>query len=149
MEGAEAQDAPLTGGPPRGVARRGERGSEVVSHVLIQGLVVLLVLMVMQLAFALHTRNLAISAAGEGARRAALAGGDTAEAAARTGILLDRYLGEGRPREISVSTEARAGGGRGTVVVTVRTALPLLAGWGPSGWLTVRGRSVAEVPGGP
>jgi len=125
-----------------------ERGSEVVSHVLIQGLVVVMVLMILQLAFALHTRNLAISAAGEGARRAALVGGDAAEAVDRTDVLIDHYLGAARPREIHVGTEQSAAGGRDTIVVTVRTALPLLVAWGPQ-WLIVHGRSVAEVPGGP
>ncbi len=131
-----------------GTGRDHERGSEVVSHVLIQGLVVVLVLMVLQLAFALYTRNLAISAAGEGARRAALVGGDVTEAVDRTDVLIDHYLGAGRPREIQVVTEESAASGRDTIVVTVRTALPVLVAWGPQ-WLTVHGRSVAEVPGGP
>ncbi len=144
--------APRVRGAPPGAPRderAGERGSEVVSHVLIQGLVVVMVLAILQVAFALHTRNLAISAAGEGARRAALVGSDADEALARTDLLLDQYLGASRPREIDVSEEPGAGAGdRGTVVVTVRTALPLLLAWGPD-WLTVRGRSVAEVPDGP
>lgn len=138
--------------PPRaggsaGRATPHEDGSEVVSHVLVQAMVVLVVLMLLQVAFALHTRNLAISAAGEGARRGALLGGDAAEAAARTEDLLDQALGPGRPRE--VSAQRSSVGGRDTFVVTVSTSLPVLLTWGPGGTLTVRGRSVVEVPGEP
>lgn len=133
-------------GPLRASDRRGrEEGSEVVSHVLVQVLVLLVVLALLQLAFALHTRNLAISSAGEGARRAALAGGSAAEGVARTEALLDAALGPSTPRAVTVST----GGYQGvrTVEVTVRTTLPVLLTWGPSNALSVRGRSVVEVPG--
>ncbi|WP_331394274.1 ABC transporter [Actinomyces polynesiensis] len=140
-----------SGGSPRGSgdsprlanSAHGEEGSEVVAHVLTQALVVLVVLAVLQAAFALHTRNLAISAAGEGARRGALLGSSDAEARARTGELLDEALGSSRPRTVTTSREVRAG--RETLVVTVSTALPVLLTWGPAGWLTVRGRSVVEV----
>lgn len=123
-----------------------EEGSEVVSHVLVQILVLLVVLALLQLAFALHTRNLAISSAGEGARRAALSGGSVEEGVARTNTLLDASLGSTTPRRITVSTGERRG--VRTVEVTVRTTLPVLVTWGPSDWLTVRGRSAVEVPGG-
>lgn len=123
-----------------------EEGSEVVSHVLVQVLVLVVVLALLQLAFALHTRNLAISSAGEGARRAALSGGSATEAVARTNALLDAVLGPSTPRTVSVSTGEHRG--VRTVEVTVRTALPVLLTWGPSDWLSVRGRSAVEVPGG-
>lgn len=128
------------------LAQDRETGSEVVSHVLVQVLVLVVVLALLQLAFALHTRNLAISSAGEGARRAALAGGGAAEGVARTGELLDASLGPSRPRSITVRTVDHLG--VRTVEVTVRTALPVLLTWGPADWLTVRGRSAAEIPGG-
>lgn len=122
-----------------------QEGSEVVAHVLTQALVVLVFLGVLQAAFALHTRNLAISAAGEGARRGALEGSGELQAAARTEELLDESLGESRPR--SVTTSREVSGGRETLVVTVSTTLPVLLTWGPGDWLTVRGRSLVEGGG--
>ena len=80
-----------------------EEGSEVVAHAMMQALVVIVFLIILQTAFALHTRNLAISAASEGARRGALVGAVDADAIQRTGDLLDDSLGQGRPRDISTS----------------------------------------------
>ena len=65
--------------------RASEEGSEVVSTVLVQGLVVLVILLLIQLAFASHVRTMSVSAASEGARRGGLLGGDEDEARARTG----------------------------------------------------------------
>lgn len=117
----------------------------MVAHVLTQALVVLVFLGVLQAAFALHTRNVAISAAGEGARRGALEGSGELHATARTEELLDESLGASRPR--SVSTSREVAGGRETLVVTVSTTLPVLLTWGPGDWLTVRGRSLVEGTG--
>ena len=117
-----------------------------MAHVLTQALVVLVVLGVLQAAFALHTRNLAISAAGEGARRGALEGAGPAQAETRTHQLLDASLGASRPRSVSTVTEMV--NGRETLVVTVSTSLPLLLTWGPADWLTVRGRSLVEGESG-
>ena len=120
-----------------------ERGSEVVSTVLVQGLVVLVILLLTQLAFASYVRTMSVSAASEGARRGGLLGGDEQEAVARTSELLDSLVGAPRDREISVSRESDAG--TDILVVTVRTRLPLVGGLGPR-WLTVRGRSLVEGP---
>ena len=105
----------------------GEEGSEVASTVLVQTLVVLVVLALVQLAFALHVRSLTVSAASEGARRGGLLGGDAAEAVARTNEVLATI----------------AGGARDSEVVTVRAPLPLLLGMGPR-WMSVRGTSLVE-----
>ena len=70
-----------------------ESGSEVVSTVLVQGLAVLLILLLAQLAFASHVRTMSVSAASEGARRGGLLGGDEGEAIARTSELLDSLVG--------------------------------------------------------
>ena len=120
-----------------------ERGSEVVSTVLVQGLVVLVILLLIQLAFASHVRTMSVSAASEGARRGGLLGGDEQEAVARTSELLDSLVGVSRDREISVARETDAGAQ--VLVVTVRTRLPLVGALGPR-WLTVRGRSLVEGP---
>ena len=123
--------------------RASEEGSEVVSTVLVQGLVVLVILLLMQIAFASHVRTMSVSAASEGARRGGLLGGDEEEAAARTGELLDSLVGAAKDREIAVDRESDAG--VDILVVTVRTRLPLVGGYGPR-WLTVHGRALVEGP---
>ena len=123
--------------------RASEEGSEVVSTVLVQGLVVLVILLLIQLAFASHVRTMSVSAASEGARRGGLLGGDEDEAAARTGELLDSLVGAAKDREIAVDRQSDAG--VDILVVTVRTRLPLVGGFGPR-WLTVHGRALVEGP---
>ena len=123
--------------------RASEEGSEVVSTVLVQGLVVLVILLLMQIAFASHVRTMSVSAASEGARRGGLLGGDEEEAAARTGELLDSLVGAAKDREIAVDRQSDAG--VDILVVTVRTRLPLVGGFGPR-WLTVHGRALVEGP---
>ena len=123
--------------------RASEEGSEVVSTVLVQGLVVLVILLLVQLAFASHVRTMSVSAASEGARRGGLLGGDEDEAVARTGELLDSLVGAAKDREIAVDRESDAG--VDILVVTVRTRLPLVGGYGPR-WLTVHGRALVEGP---
>ena len=120
-----------------------ERGSEVVSTVLVQGLAVLVILLLAQLAFASHVRTMSVSAASEGARRGGLLGGDEGEAIARTSELLDSLVGASKDREIAV--ERHSDEGVDVLVVTVRTRLPLVGGLGPR-WMTVRGRALVEGP---
>ena len=123
--------------------RASEEGSEVVSTVIVQGLVVLVILLLAQIAFASHVRTMSVSAASEGARRGGLLGGDEDEAAARTGELLDSLVGAAKDREIAVDRQSDAG--VDILVVTVRTRLPLVGGFGPR-WLTVHGRALVEGP---
>lgn len=120
-----------------------ERGSEVVSTVLVQGFAVLVILLLAQLAFASHVRTMSVSAASEGARRGGLLGGDEGEAIARTSELLDSLVGASKDREIAV--ERHSDEGVDVLVVTVRTRLPLVGGLGPR-WMTVRGRALVEGP---
>ena len=123
--------------------RDAESGSEVVSTVLVQGLAVLLILLLAQLAFASHVRTMSVSAASEGARRGGLLGGDEGEAIARTSELLDTLVGASKDREIAVDRHSDEG--VDVLVVTVRTRLPLVGGLGPR-WMTVRGRALVEGP---
>ena len=102
-----------------------------------------MILLLVQIAFASHVRTMSVSAASEGARRGGLLGGDEDEAAARTGELLDSLVGAAKDREIAVDRESDAG--VDILVVTVRTRLPLVGGFGPR-WLTVRGRALVEGP---
>lgn len=119
--------------------RAAERGSAAVSHVLVQVLVVAVVLALLQLAFALHVRNSAIAAAGEGARRGALAGGTPAEAVARTRALLEQSVPPARVRS------ARAGESPpGVMRVDVEVDLPVLGPLAVPGALHARGRALIE-----
>lgn len=115
----------------------------MVSTVLVQGLAVVVILLLAQVAFASYVRTMSVSAASEGARRGGLLGGNEEEARARTGELLDSLVGAARDRRIDVGRESE--GGVDILVVTVRTRLPLVGGLGPR-WLTVRGRSLVEGP---
>ena len=119
-----------------------ERGSEVVSTVLVQGLVVLVILLLIQLAFASHVRTMSVSAASEGARRGGLLGGDEQEAVARTSELLDSLVGASRDREISVTRESDAG--TDILVVTVRTRLPLVGAMAADAGAREAARILAE-----
>ncbi len=106
-----------------------EEGSQIVGHVLVQVLVVFVVLGLLQLAFALHTRNLAIDAASEGARRAALLDGTVEEGVARVEALMDATLGSEQSRSVRVYETLRSG--QPVLVAEVATTLPVL---GPLGF---------------
>ncbi|MDO5049603.1 MAG: TadE/TadG family type IV pilus assembly protein [Actinomycetaceae bacterium] len=115
--------------------REDERGSQVVGHVLVQVLVVFVVLALLQMAFVLHTRNVAIDAASEGARRAALLGTSLGDGQSRTSELLNDALGTDASRSIRVYETVRAG--EGVVVAEVATTLPVLGPLGFSKTLVV------------
>lgn len=111
-----------------------------MSHALVQLIVLIVVLALLQLAFALHTRNMAIAAAGEGARRGGLYGGSQVEALEWTRMLFADLAGA---HDAEVSAEHKTVNGVEVFVVMVRTRIPLLVSWGPQ-WLTVSGSSVIE-----
>lgn len=126
---------------------KGESGSEVVSHVLVQIVAVAVLLALFQLGWALGARNVAVAAAGEGARRAALAGAHVDDGRARA----ERVLRASplAPSDVEVTARvADDADGRGRVVhVEVEGPLPILGAWGPAGMLHVSGHAMAE-PGG-
>lgn len=109
---------------------------------MVAGLLVVLVLALVQLTLGLWVRTVLIDAAAEGARAAALAEGDAAAAASRTGELVAGTLGGGYRADVSVSTES--GPGYDLVVVEVTSDLPVIGLLGPAGSLTVSGRAVVE-----
>ena len=74
---------------------RDDRGSSVVEFTLVSGLLVTLFLGVMQLAVVLHTRNVLVSAAQEGARYAANADRTPDDGALRTRQAIEEALGSG------------------------------------------------------
>ncbi|WP_240038259.1 TadE/TadG family type IV pilus assembly protein [Actinomyces procaprae] len=127
------------------IARRegGEHGAAVVDFVLVGILVIGVSVALLQLALGLHVRNVLTDAAGEGARRAALVGGTTAEADARVRALADASLADGYVEAVTVTRTAV--GGLSIVQVDVTAPLPVLGLLGPGGMLHVTGHAVDEA----
>ena len=124
-------------------ARAGEKGSAVVDFALVGALVVTVALALLQLALGLHVRNVLIDAAGEGARRAALVGGTTAEAEARVRALAGAALSEDCVQAVQVRRTRT--GDLAVVEVRVLARLPVLGLLGPGGGLAVTGHAVDEA----
>jgi hypothetical protein len=124
---------------------RPDDGAVVVEFTLVSVLLLTLFLGVLQVAFALHTRNVLVSAAQEGARYAANADRTPAEGAQRTRQAIAEALGAGvagrmdvRPLPLSPSD--------GVPVVGMQVSGPLPLVLLPAGPLriTVRGHAVEE-----
>lgn len=116
----------------------GEEGSGVVDFTLVSVLLLALFLLVMQVGIVLHTRNVMVAAAAEGARYAANADRSAAEGVERTRELLtDTFALQGL-----VVTEGS--GTARTVEVVASADLPVV--FFPAGplRLTVRGHALEE-----
>ena len=112
----------------------------MVDFALVGALVAAVALALLQLALGLHVRNVLIDAAGEGARRAALVGGTTAEAEARVRALAGAALSGD-----CVQVRRTRTGGLAVVEVRVLARLPVLGLLGPGGGLAVTGHAVDEA----
>ncbi|SDN13185.1 hypothetical protein SAMN04487766_11463 [Actinomyces ruminicola] len=110
---------------------------------LVGVLVIAVSVALLQLALGLHVRNVLTDAAGEGARRAALVGGTTAEADARVRALADASLADGYVEAVTVTRTSV--GGVAVVRVDVTAPLPVLGLLGPGGTLHVTGHAVDEA----
>ncbi len=110
---------------------------------LVGVLVIAVSVALLQLALGLHVRNVLTDAAGEGARRAALVGGTTAEADARVRALADASLADGYVEAVTVTRTSA--GGVAVVRVDVTAPLPVLGLLGPGGTLHVTGHAVDEA----
>jgi hypothetical protein len=126
------------------VTRGRDRGSAVVDFVLVGGLLVLLFVAVLQLALALHVRNVLIDSAAQGARYGALAGHDAQDGAARTRELVTAELSSSYADHVSVDRVEV--GGLALVDVRVAAPLPLVGLLGPAGHLVVHGHAPVEGP---
>lgn len=126
-------------------ARRGrsrdDAGSAVVEFVAVVPLLLLVVLGVVQVGLALFVRSTVTSAATEGARVAALAGGDPAVARARIQASLASTLASGVVD--SVSVRRTHADGLAVLDVEVRATLPLVGLLGPTA-LVVHGHALQE-----
>lgn len=101
-----------------------DRGSSPVEFVLVGTLLTVLTLAVLQLALAVYVRNVVHDAAVEGAHHAALADTSMAEGVERTRAAISSAVGDEYANDIHVTRSDALG--HGTVVVQVRTALPVL-----------------------
>lgn len=122
---------------------RGDGGSAVVEFVVVLPLLLLLVLGVLQVGLALHVRATVTSAAAEGARAAALAGGDVRVARARIDDALSSSLASGVVESVTVRRVRRDG--LDVVEVQVAARLPLVGLLGPTA-LDVQGHALVEGP---
>lgn len=104
--------------------RHEQSGSAVVEFVLVSALLTLLTLSVIQLALALHIRNTVLDSAAEGARFASLADTSLSDGVTRTRDLISTALSPGYAADITASVTSHLG--HPSVVVTVRTPLPLI-----------------------
>lgn len=126
----------------KGARTDGERGSAVAEFTLVAGLLVLVALTVMQLALALHVRNVLTDAAAEGARHAALEGAAEDAGTQRTRDLITATLSVSYAENIRTSTIISEGVELRRVEVSA--PLPLVGLVGPAGVLEVRGHAVVE-----
>ncbi len=113
----------------------------MVEFVVVVPMLLLLLLGVLQVGLALHVRSTVTSAAAEGARAAALAGGDTRVARARIDDALSTSLASGVVERVSVTRVRRDG--LAVVEVEVRARLPLIGLLGPQA-LVVQGHALVE-----
>lgn len=120
---------------------RRDDGSAVVGFVVVVPLLVVIVLAVVQVALALHVRATVTSAAADGARAAALAGGDTAVARARIRSALATTLADGVVDDVVV--RRTSSDGLAVVDVEVRSVLPLVGLLGPTS-MVVHGHALVE-----
>lgn len=104
---------------------RDDRGSAVVDFTLVVVLVLGLFLGVLQLGLALHTRNVLVAAAQEGARVAAGADATEQDGVRRTRALIADALSEQAAADMDVEARVVRRSGAAVVEVTVRGPLPV------------------------
>ena len=123
---------------------RRDAGSSTVEFTLVSVLLVGLFLAVLQLGFVLHTRNVLIASAQEGARYAANADRGPVDALDRTRAVVATALSDTVADRMSYDAQEVVREGLLTVEVTVRGPLPLV--FLPAGpmSITVRGHALEE-----
>lgn len=122
---------------------RDDSGSAVVEFTLVGVLLTVLTLAVIQLGLALHVRNTVLDAAAEGARFGALADNRPADGLTRTRELITEAIGADYATDVAVGTGAWQG--HPSVIVSVRTTLPVVGLFGVPGGLEVTGHAARET----
>ena len=122
----------------------GEQGSSTVEFTLVSGLLVFLFLGILQLGFVLHTRNVLVAAAQDGARYGANADRGPADAEARTTEVVSDALSPGVAARMDPRAQLVVRDGLPVMEVTLSGPLPLV--FLPAGplRLTVRGHALEE-----
>lgn len=122
-----------------------DAGNSTVEFTLVSVLVVGLFLAVLQLGFVLHTRNVLVASAQEGARFGANADRGLNDAEQRTREVVRTALSASVAGDMSYGAKQVVRGGLLTVEVTVTGPLPLV--FLPAGpmSLTVRGHALEEA----
>lgn len=123
----------------------GEQGNSTVEFTLVSVLVLFLFLLVLQFGFALHTRNVLVAAAQEGARYGANADRGPADATQRARDVVAEALSPGIAAALDdASAEIVTVDGVVTMQVTLSGPLPLI--FLPAGplRLTVQGHALEE-----
>ena len=126
----------------RAVPPEKERGNATAEFVMVSALVVLLFLGVLQVAFALFTRNVLQDAASQGARYGAMLDKTPADGEERTRELLYSVL----PSHYSatISSSVTQWQGADAVQVTVVAPVPLLGPFGVAAQWEVSGHAVVQ-----
>ncbi len=124
---------------------RDAAGSAVAEFVMVVALLTMLTLSVLQLGLALLVRNTVLDAAAEGARFGALADNVPSDGPARTRQLISVAVGGDYARDVRVTEGEWMG--HPSVIVTVRTTLPVIGLAGIAGALEVSGHAALETLG--
>ena len=134
---------------PEEAGRRDDRGAAVVEFTLVSILLVSLFLMILQVGLVLHTRNVMVSAAQEGARLAANADRTAQDGVARTQEALRGSLGADLLARTDVTPLGRTTTPSGAPVVGIQVSGPLPFLFVPIGplRLTVQGHALDEERG--
>lgn len=119
-----------------------DRGSAIVDFALVGGLLTLLFAAVLQLGIDLYVHNMLVSCAAEGARYAARADRQPADAVPEAKGLITQTLGASFATDVTASTAMVDG--VATVVVRVRAPLPLFGLFGPTRSMSATGHAFAE-----
>ncbi|MFK5584389.1 TadE family protein [Serinicoccus sp. LYQ131] len=123
-----------------------DRGAAASEFAMLAGLVSVLLLAAMQLAFALHVHNTATAHVIEGARVGARADATPAEGVARARELMSASMSGIADGAVLTGTR-RSVAGVEVVELTAEVRLPILGPFGPGGALTVTGQAYAEDQG--
>jgi Flp pilus assembly protein TadG len=123
---------------------RSDRGAAIVDFALIGGLLTLLFLGVLQVALALHVRNVLADCASQGARLGALADRDPQAGADRARQLIRDELSDRYAERVSVGP-ARVDGLE-TIQVRVEAPLPVIGLFGIGRTVIVSGHALREQP---
>lgn len=119
-----------------------ERGSSPVEFVLVGALLTALTLAVLQIALAVYVRNVVHDAAVEGAHYAALADTTPGDGVMRTQQVISRAIGSDYAEDVAIGQDSSLG--HPSVVVRVRTTLPVLGLIGIPQALEVSARAPVE-----